>query len=111
MTIRKVALADLPFWPLFLSREEAARYVGVSPTVFDEEVAAGLWPAPRLRGGKGSRRTWLRTALDDAAVPRPETAGPPAQPPAAEPAIDFGSRFRDGQTKSNTRQARQTSAA
>ena len=47
-----------------LSREEAARYVGVSVDAFDVEVAAGLWPGPRRRGGKGGRLTWDRALLD-----------------------------------------------
>jgi hypothetical protein len=60
-------LADLPFGPLFLGREEAARYVGVSSDVFDDEVAAGMWPAPRRRGSKGGKLTWHRPSLDIAA--------------------------------------------
>lgn len=53
--------------PRFLSRAEAAAYVGVGETTFDEEVAAGLWPAPLRRGAKGARLTWDRAALDAAA--------------------------------------------
>jgi hypothetical protein len=60
-------LSSLPFWPRLLSREEAARYVGVSPETFDGEVALGLWPAARRRGGKGGRLTWDRALLDAAA--------------------------------------------
>jgi excisionase family DNA binding protein len=64
---RRAPLSDLPFWPLYLSREEASRYVGASPEVFVDEVAQGLWPAPRRRGGNGGRLTWHRGALDRAA--------------------------------------------
>ena len=57
-------------WPLYLSREEAARYVGVSPTLFDQEVEQGLWPAATRRGKKDTRVTWYRPALEDAAALR-----------------------------------------
>ncbi len=60
----RMLLVDLPFWPRYLSREEAARYLGVGVDVFVQEVAAGLWPAPRLRGNKGGRLTWDRLLLD-----------------------------------------------
>src|SRR5215472_392870 len=62
--MRRTELSSLPFWPRFLSREEAARYVGVSPETFDGEVALGLWPTARRRGGKGGRLTWDRALLD-----------------------------------------------
>jgi predicted DNA-binding transcriptional regulator AlpA len=54
--------------PLFLTREEAAEYVGVSVAVFDAEVAAGRWPKPERRGAKGTKPTWHRAALDAAAA-------------------------------------------
>jgi len=60
--------------PLYFSREEAARYVGVGSTLFDSEVARGLWPHPTRRGAKGGRLTWYRPALDRAAAER-ETGG------------------------------------
>jgi hypothetical protein len=63
----RILLTDLPFWPRFLSRAEAARYVGVSEDVFADEVAGGHWPQARRRGGKGGRLTWDRLALDAAA--------------------------------------------
>ena len=59
--------APLPFWPRFLSRVEAARYVGVGVDTFAAEVASGLWPAGRPRGGRGGKLTWDRTLLDRAA--------------------------------------------
>lgn len=67
---RSFADDRLPHWPLYLSREEAARYVGVSPTLFDSEVAAGMWPAPVKRGEKGGRVTWYRPAIDRHAAGR-----------------------------------------
>ena len=81
MAERRAPLADLPFWPRYLSRDEASRYVGVSPDVFDDEVDAGHWPAARRRGGKGGRLTWDRMALDAAAdaasgIGQTETASP-----------------------------------
>jgi len=57
---------DLPYWPRMLSREQAAAYLGVSPTLFDAEVAKGLWAQPIRRGAKGGRVTWDRAALDRA---------------------------------------------
>jgi hypothetical protein len=60
----RAQLSSLPFWPRYLSRDEAARYVGVSSETFDGEVAQGLWPPPRRRGGKGGRLTWDRALLD-----------------------------------------------
>jgi len=63
----RAPLSDLPYWPRYLSREQAALYVGVSPDTFDGEVQDGLWPAPQRRGSKGGRLTWDRSALDAAA--------------------------------------------
>lgn len=64
---RRVALSDLPFWPRFLSREEAARYVAVSVETFDQEVRTGVWPPALRRGPHNGRATWDRLALDRAA--------------------------------------------
>lgn len=72
---RRAPLGALPFWPRYLSREEAARYVGVSPDVFDDEVEGQYWPKARRRGGKGGRLTWDRLALD-AAADRDSGIGP-----------------------------------
>lgn len=47
--------------PRGLGRDEAARYIGVSPTTFDKQVAAGNIPAPIDRFG---RDVWDRLALD-----------------------------------------------
>ena len=47
--------------PRGLSREQAAAYVGVSPTLFDDLVRTGSMPKPkRIR----SRTVWDRLALD-----------------------------------------------
>ena len=50
--------------PRFLSRTDAAAYLGVSPRTFDSEVAAGLWPKPIRRGLRGGHLTWDIRALD-----------------------------------------------
>lgn len=49
--------------PRGLQREVAARYVGISPTKFDELVTDGRMPAPKRIDG---RKVWDRRALDDA---------------------------------------------
>jgi hypothetical protein len=54
----------MPYWPRFLSREQAALYLGVSVKVFDAEVEKGMWPPARPRGAKGAKLTWDRVALD-----------------------------------------------
>ena len=75
--------------PRYLSREEAAAYVGVSPNVFEAEVRQGYWPPARRRGARDGRLTWDRVLLDLAAdrwagivhASAPELA---AQPKGAE---------------------------
>ncbi|MDP4005125.1 AlpA family transcriptional regulator [Methylobacterium sp. NEAU K] len=51
----------LPFAPKGLSRLEAARYVGVSTTTFDEMVRERLMPRPKL---VGTRVLWDRAQID-----------------------------------------------
>ncbi|UCI10157.1 hypothetical protein [Mesorhizobium sp. B1-1-8] len=51
----------LSYPPRGLSREEAARYVGVGSTLFDEMVADGRMPRPKRIN---SRAIWDRVALD-----------------------------------------------
>jgi len=46
--------------PLGLKREEAAAYIGVGPTKFDEMVAETEMPAPRIIG---RRRVWDREEI------------------------------------------------
>lgn len=97
MSDRRALLTDLPFWPLFLGREEAARYVGVSADVFDDEVTAGLWPAPKRRGTKGGRLTWHRPSLDAAADREAGTHTPDAG--ASTPVAGLWKGRSNGQTK------------
>ncbi|HEY8596654.1 MAG TPA: XRE family transcriptional regulator [Devosiaceae bacterium] len=44
-----------------LNRAQAAHYVGVSPSKFDEMVADGLMPRPRV---VGARKIWDLRELD-----------------------------------------------
>lgn len=54
---------SLSYPPRGLSREEAARYIGVGPTKFDELVASRRMPKPKQIDG---RVLWDRIALDAA---------------------------------------------
>src|SRR5690348_3919960 len=54
---------SLPLEPLGLSREDAAAFIGVSATKFDQLVADGRMPAPRLAD---ARVLWSRLELVDA---------------------------------------------
>jgi hypothetical protein len=109
MAERRASLERLPFWPRHLSREEAARYVGVCPEVFDTEVAAGLWPAARRRGAKGGRLTWDRCALD-ATSDRDAGLGPPDSEAAPPVTGIWGERGR-GETKGKRTEGRPQKAA
>jgi len=78
--------------PRFLSREQAAAYVGVGATVFDAEVAAGVWPQAMRRGARDGRLTWDRHLIDawaDRASGLHQLASAPTLTvPAAQPPID-----------------------
>jgi predicted DNA-binding transcriptional regulator AlpA len=50
-------------WPRGLCRDEAARYVGIGTTLFDQMVLDGRMPQPRIIN---SRTVWDRLQLDDA---------------------------------------------
>lgn len=62
----------LGFMPRGLSRKEAAYYIGVSPSLFDEMVHDGRAPAPRTIN---SRTVWDAREIDEAFdnLPRRET--------------------------------------
>lgn len=47
--------------PRGMSREDAAHYIGVGPTLFDEMVADKRMPRPKKING---RTVWDRAALD-----------------------------------------------
>lgn len=57
-----------------LSRDEAARYVGVGTTKFDQMIEAGEMPRPIAIGG---RRIWDIRALDAAFDALAEPVGRP----------------------------------
>jgi len=52
-----------------MSRVEAAQYVGVSPSLFDELVKDGRMPRPKLIN---SRKVWHRQRVDQAFAELPE---------------------------------------
>ena len=53
----------IPLAPRELSRVQAAAYVGVSPSLFDELVKDGRMPRPKRIN---SRTVWDRIRLDEA---------------------------------------------
>ncbi len=61
--------------PIGLSREQAAQFIGVGTTKFDEMVKDGRMPAPKKINGK---TVWYRPALEEAfvALPSDEDANP-----------------------------------
>ena len=63
---------SVSYAPRGLSRDEAARYVGVGTTKFDELVAARRMPKPKRIDG---RTVWDRIALDAAFTDLPEDGG------------------------------------
>jgi len=62
------------FFGLGLSREIAARFIGVSATTFDVMVKDGRMPVARRIG---ARKLWSRVELENAfdALPKDEDAG------------------------------------
>ncbi len=62
----------IAYAPRGLSREEAARYVGVGSTKFDEMVKDGRIPKPKRVDG---RTVWDRIALDAAFTDLPDDGG------------------------------------
>jgi excisionase family DNA binding protein len=63
---------SISYAPRGLSREEAARYVGVGTTKFDEMVHDRRMPKPKRVDG---RVLWDRLALDAAFSDLPEEGG------------------------------------
>ncbi len=55
--------------PRGMSRDEAARYIGVGTTKFDQMVKDGRMPKPKRIDG---RTVWDRIKLDDAFTRLPE---------------------------------------
>ena len=63
MTDRAVVAASVPLPRRGLNREQAAFYVGISPSKFDELVNDGRMPRPKRID---NRRVWDVRALDSA---------------------------------------------
>lgn len=63
MAKRRLTPDPVAWPPRGLSRDLAARYIGVGVTEFDEMVADGRMPMPRRIGG---RRVWDRFSIDAA---------------------------------------------
>jgi predicted DNA-binding transcriptional regulator AlpA len=61
--------------PRGLNRVQAAGYIGVSPSLFDDMVTDGRMPSPKMIN---SRRVWDRRELDVAfdVIPRKEERDP-----------------------------------
>lgn len=67
------ALSRPTIEPRGLSRSQAASYIGVSGTKFDELVGQGLMPQPKPIG---RRRVWDRFALDASFAALPDAGEP-----------------------------------
>jgi hypothetical protein len=68
MAVKKIDLSAMPDWPRYLSRPQAAAYLGVSDRLFMEEVDEGIWPPgqkrPFNRQDDAKRLVWDRLLLD-----------------------------------------------
>lgn len=71
---RASRIAALPpsLAPRGLSRDESAAYIGVGVTKFDELVADGRMPKPKMIDG---RRVWDRLRLDSCFAALPDIDG------------------------------------
>jgi predicted DNA-binding transcriptional regulator AlpA len=63
-----------------LNREQAAAYIGLSPTTFDKLVTDGRMPKPKH---VGARRIWDRNRIDEAFSALPDGDEQDADPWAA----------------------------
>ena len=66
---RRHSALPLNLPPAALSRTEAAAFCGVSPSLFDEMVADGRMPQPKVAN---ARRLWLKARLDSALAALPD---------------------------------------
>lgn len=62
-TVTVVGHTPVTVNPRGLQRDIAARYIGISPTKFDQLVTEGRMPQPRRLDG---RKLWDRLELDEA---------------------------------------------
>jgi hypothetical protein len=58
--------------PRGVNREQAAAYIGVSPSLFDAMVKDGRMPLPKVIN---SRKVWDRQRLDEAFSALPDEGG------------------------------------
>ena len=83
--VARSALAKIVVIPaherLGLNRVESAEFIGVSPTKFDDMVADGRMPKPKMID---SRRVWSREALVKAFAALPDTDGEGSANPWAD---------------------------
>ena len=94
MAASLTALQRMPYWPRYLSRDQAAAYVGVSVNTFEQEVEQEKWPPGKPRGPKGGRITWDRKLIDlyadrDSGI---DAAGDGATPSPPDPWLERWSR-------------------
>lgn len=68
----KVCPLPLSLAPRGLSRDESAAYVGIGVTKFDQLVADGRMPKPKMIDG---RRVWDRLRLDSCFAALPDVDG------------------------------------
>jgi predicted DNA-binding transcriptional regulator AlpA len=73
--VKRASVLPPSLAPRGLSRVQAAEYVGVSPTKFDELIASRQMPKPKRIG---ARTIWDRLKLDEAfeALPGDEEKNP-----------------------------------
>jgi hypothetical protein len=62
----------LPYWPAGLGLDLAPAFVGVGKTRFLEEVEAGIWHKPDMRG---RRPIWCRAKLEKELAARYDSGG------------------------------------
>lgn len=101
------AVGELPhplLAPRFLTRDQAAAYLGVGTTTFDREVADGIWPRATRRGSKGGALTWDRVLLDRAADRLAGIDGGMAEDAALEAATQMALEATRGTAQKNRRQ-------
>jgi predicted DNA-binding transcriptional regulator AlpA len=73
MVRNTVSNLPLSLAPRGLSRVQAAEYIGIGVTKFDEMVADGRMPRPKRID---SRKVWDRIKLDEAFAALDDEAGP-----------------------------------
>lgn len=74
---RRAAAVIPPEARIGMSRTEAAEYIGVSTTLFDQMVEDGRMPRPKEIG---TRRVWSRPAVESAFANLPDAAGSASLP-------------------------------